>query len=258
MNWKYETYIVEQLLSLQSEMNLSEFSFEVETEQMFVKRKDYDSNTIYIVIKYLADSKSIGAVQQPVQMLILSEQNSLDIAKALFDKFASDYNWKVVIQDGEYIKQQYTSPVVLSNFNPVLYGYRSVMYMTANLFVMSNIIDFRKITIDDLEIEPLNFGLSYSMTPNTQQTTVEEIASSVKNVSTISFAITVAMQNNTFVNKILNIIGETASGNDSFEIKLYVDKDSDTPTITKTVKLISAQITTAVNQIPGIQVGLMK
>lgn len=263
MNWNYENYIISELIAIQKEEGLSDYNFKIETEQAFIKRKDYNENTIYIVIKYLADTKSVSSTMQPIQFLILTEQNSLDVTKVLFDKFATSHNWTVAPDTGtEYIKQQYTSPVVLSNFNPVLYGYRSVMYMTATLYIMEDIVDFGKVSIttdnEEVEVDAINLALSYSMSTNTQQIKSEEIASSEKTVSTLSITLSIPMKSSTLITKILGIINETEEGNDDFVIKLYEDSDDSTPTISKTMKLISAQITTAVNQIPSIQIGFMK
>lgn len=265
MNWNYENYIITELISLQSQMGLSDFNFEIETEEAFVKREDYNENTIYIIIKYLSDDKTSGAVIQPVQFLILSEQDQLDVAKAIFDKFATDHNFVAVIESTEYIKQQYTNPVVLSNFNPVMYGYRSVMYMTSNLYILTAIIDFKKITVKTvdmlkpIELHPLSLSLSYSMTTNTQQIKTEQIASSVKSASSLSISMNIPLQNNSFVNRVLNTINETRDGNLGYTIALFIALGSDaTPIISVSMKLISAQITTGINQVPGLQVGLMK
>lgn len=258
MNWNYEQYIMQELFDIQNDMKLSNFNFEIEEEQSFVKRKDYNENTIYIVIKYLQDDKTVGADTQPVQFLILTEQNSLDVAKTIFDKFAESHNWKVVIENNEYIKQQYTSPVVLSNFNPVLYGYRSVMYMTSNLYVIKDLIDFDFIQIKGVRVKPINFTLTYSMNPNTQQKKTEEIASSVKSTSTLGITITIPLQSNDFVNQILSIIGEKTNGNDAFAVVIKQKEEDSAYIVNTNMKLISAQIATAVNQIPSIVVGLLK
>lgn len=259
MNWNYESYILSKLTAIQREKELSDFNFEIETEQAFVKRKDYAENTIYIIIKYLSDSKQFGATTQPVQFLILSEQNSLEVAKILFSTFAKDYNWKVEIEGSEYIKQQYSEPVVLSNFNPVMYGYRSVMYMTATLTIMEDVLDVNEIWLnyneeDEQKLDCVAFNLAYTMNTNTQQLASEEIASSTKTVSTLAITLTIPFQEGTVVERFLNILDESENGDSYFSLTFKIGSDY----ITKDMKLTSAQLTTAINQVPALQLGFMK
>lgn len=258
MTFNYENYLVEKLIEIQNSEGLSNFNFVVEEEQIFVKRKDYEENTIYIVIKYLADNKQIGATTQPIQMLILSEQNQLDISRVLFSKFATDNNWVSFTSGTDFIKQQYSEPVVLSNFNPVMYGYRTVMYMMANLTIIEDVIDVKDLKIRGLgryyPIEATAFNLSYSMQPNTQQIKTEKIASSVKSVSSLSLSMTIPFTTNHLTTRIINILSENLSGDDIF----YISFELNGTVIGKNYKLISAQLVTAINQVPALQLGFIK
>lgn len=255
MNFNYKEYLINKLLDIQTDEGLSNFKFEVEEEQMFVKRKDYDEKTIYIVIKYLQDDKQIGATTQPIQMLILSEQNDLEVAKILFSKFATQNNWVSFTDGTDYIKQQYTDPVILSNFNPVLYGYRSVMYMTANLTIIFNVIDIKDLKLNNTEeINAVNFSLSYNMNTNTQQLKTEQISKSVKNASSLGITMTLPFTVNGISSKFISILGEESTGNDDFDISFKLNG----VTIRKNYKLISAQLVTAINQVPSLQLGFMK
>ena len=47
------------------------------SEQMFVKNGEFDSNKIYVVVKYFASTIEFGAEIRPVQILVLSEQNGV-------------------------------------------------------------------------------------------------------------------------------------------------------------------------------------
>jgi len=254
MNFDYEAYLLSKLTAIQEDQGLSDFNFEIETEQAFIKRKDYDPNTIYIIIKYLADNKQFNATQQPIQLLILTEQNSLDVSKIIFDKFTQDYNWKVEIQGTTYVKQQYSQPVVLSNFNPVAYGYRSVMYVSTTLYVLEGFIDVTDFKIDTKSIELINFSLNYSMTTNTQQKQGENIASSVKNVSSLTITISTPIVSGTLLTNISNTLSGSYSGNQNYTITYKIGTSS----FSYNMKLTSCQIITAPNQVPSLQLGFMK
>ena len=288
MKFDYNKILREKLYALQRELDLSEFNFDVVSEQEFIKKKDLLPNTIYVLTKNHQNDNSIGVDTQPVQILILSEQNSLDICKAVFTEFAKRYNFEAIsetyVEDDEtkniWIKQQYSDPVVLSNFNTVAYGYRSVLYVSATLYIMYDVIDIENVTVDGTKYIPLAFNMSYSMSTNTQQlpgSAGTYIASSLKTVSTFAITMTVPMLGNDFVKKVLNIIAETDDTNNtdlettdripyngnnpfviSFNCSMGESENSYKLTITKTMRLISAQLITAPNQVPSLQLGFMK
>ena len=281
MNFRYENYLASALNQLIED----DTKIEVDEEKAFLKIKDLDPSTIYVVLKYLTNDKEQGAETQPVQMMILAKDDTdetTQTTKELFKTFTDRYNWKVEYyqytdEDGthtEYVKQQYSDPVVLSNFNSVTFGYRSVLYVSVNLFLLDKVVDLRGLQIDSIDITALTFSLSYTMTPNTQQKPSEFIASSVKSVSGLSIALSTPMVENAVITKILSIMNETDvqlesentyGGNEDFEFSFYigqvlfgkVDSTDEDQKVLK-LKLISAQIMTSINAIPSIQLGFQK
>lgn len=271
MNFEYNTLLTQQLYSLQNTLALSDFKFSVDSEQAFLKKKDLDPNTIYVLTRDLQNENQIGVDTQPVQILILTEQNSLDIAKAFFSEFAKKYNWKVYSDSVNkiWVKQQYSDPVVLSNFNTVEYGYHSVLYMSANLFIMYDVVDLRSLYIDGEEFTVLSFDLAYSMNPNTQQLTGagKYISRSVKSVSTMALTITIPVVESGLITKILKILdeddGPTAGmddttaygGNEDFVFDFYLGEYHFED---KKFKLVSADFGAAVNDVPAVRLGFMR
>ena len=167
--YNYEEFLTRKLNIIKTELGYEDLTLEIATEQAFSKKKNLLPNTVYIVIKYLTADISYGAIAQPVQILCLSEQNSLEKTRLIFTKFAEDNNFLAEITNGIFTKHQYTTPVVLSNYEEVGYGYRSVLYMTATLNILENVLDVKNLTIDGESVSQLAFNLSYQMTPNTQQ-----------------------------------------------------------------------------------------
>ena len=263
MNYDYKYHLLQQLITLQTELGLSNFDFTIEEEQDFIKRKDYDPNTIYIVIKYLTDTKQVGASVQPVQLLILTEQNSLDVTKILFNNFSDSNNWHTYTytytDDSNnshtiYIKQQYSAPVVLSNFNPVLDGYHSVVYVSATLFVMEDYADVTELTIGLETIEAIDFSVNYSMTTNTQQVATQNISSSVKNVSTVNISLTIPTIYAGLIENIRKTLGGTNTGDEDYAISFKLGGT----TVSYNMKLISVNLVTAPNQVPSLKLGFIK
>lgn len=256
MNYDFISFLNNRLVNISQTLNL-EVDVKVSEEQTFAKMDELTPNSIYVVVKYLSSDIEYYAETMPIQILVLSEQNSLEKAQMLMNKFANDNNWQVIQENGTYIKQQYNSPVVLNNYTEVDYGYRSVLYVTGTLYIMENIVDVKNVTVDGEELKPLAFNISYSMSTNTQQLTTEEIASSLKTVSTFAITMTIAMReledHPGLITNVMKILNEQVSGNTPFVVKFDCGLE-----ITKTMRLISAQITSAPNQIPGLQLGFMK
>lgn len=254
MNFHYEDYLAEKLSLLQAEMELSDFKFFVEEEQMFVKHGGIlEEKAIYCVVKYMSSTLEIGSKTQPIQVIILTEQDSLSVAKAIFDKFAADYNWKVESSQGEFVKQQHSTPVVLSNFNEAAYGYRSVMYMSSTLYITENIADVTELKVDGEDVTPVTFSLNYSMTPNSQQMSDRPISQSVKSVSSLSIAMVIPCLRSAFLYKITDIMSEEVFGNENFYFSFKIGGVE----FSNRMKLISAQMISAPNQIPSLQLGFM-
>ena len=99
MSFNFENYLLQELHS---------DKVVVLNEQIFAKGGEFEPNKIYVVIKYLTSSIEFGAEIQPIQLLILTEQNSMQEAKELFDAYATSHNWLSFKIGNTFIKQQYS------------------------------------------------------------------------------------------------------------------------------------------------------
>lgn len=266
MNFDYNELLRKQLYTLQEKLGLSEYNFVVDSEQAFVKYDNLKENTIYVLTRKLQNDIQFGVDAQPVQILILSENNSLDVAKTFFGEFARTYNRQVYSNEDIWVKQQYTDPVVLSNFNTINFGYRTVLYISVQLYIMEDVVDLKDLKIDNVKYTVLTRDLSYSMTPNTQQMSQagDFISKSVKSVSGLSISITLPVISSALITKVLNIIDEnddestdlsdsqSFGGNENFYFDFYL---GDYHFENKKMKLIACNIGTAVNNIPAIRLG---
>lgn len=282
MSWDYNNLLRQQICSLQQTLGLNDYKFEVASEQDFLKYKNLDPHTIYVLTKVLPNDNGIGVNTQPLNIYILSEQNSLEVCQAFFTQFARTYNFREYSEKYDidtsvtpstyktiWVKQQYSDPVVMSNFNTVDYGYRSVLYMSVNLFIMDNVVDLHDLYIDGDEYRALTWDIAYSMTPNTQQITGENefISKSVKSISTLAITITLPVVESDLITKVLNIMdesddestddGDTLSygGNENFYFTFNLGKKSFQ---NKKMKLVSAELGTAIDNIPVIRLGFLK
>lgn len=253
--WDYEYFITEKLNQIKNTNNY-DINIEVASEQAFAKIKTFKPNTIYVIIKKLASTLTYNITTQPVQILTIAEQNQLDITKALLESFVNTYNWTTDLDNTTYVKQQYSSPVVLSNFNEVSYGYRSIVYVTGTLYVMEDVVDIDTLEIDGTEYKPLTFGFSYQMTGNTQAVGTSILAETVKSVATFTVTLSVPLLNDDLCNKVRQIMNGTLSGNTNFLFEITYT--TGTANIESNMKLINAQLQTAPNTAPSLNLSFMR
>lgn len=251
MNYHYEDFLTEKLNIIKRDLSIN-INIEVYEEQIFVKMREYTPNTIYVVIKYLSSDITLEASMQPIQLMVLSEQNSLELARTLFNEFAARFNWFVDIQNSIYTKHQYSTPVVLSNYEEISTGYNSMLYISGTLYIMEDVLDVKNLNINNVSVPLLSFNMSYSMGGNTQQMPSNNIASTIMDVSTVAFGLTLALKNNPIFGSIFSIINGQINGNFNFNISFAIgDIDFNFDT-----KLTSATLNTAPNQVPSMQIGL--
>jgi hypothetical protein len=267
MSFDFNELLRKQLYALQDELGLSNFNIEVDEEQSFLKNKNLLPNTIYVLTKKLQNNIEFGVDNQPIQMLVLSEQNSIEKTKLLFKTYANRYNWQMYIEDDTLVKQQYSEPVVLSNFNTVAYGYRTVLYMSVYLNIMTNVVDLKDLTIDDESVDAINFNISYATSLNTQQFDTDFIAKSVKSVTTMSITITIPVISSNLITKVLNILNESDTestdpldvtsygGNENFYFQFKLGNFQFNK---KAFKLTSADYGTAINNAPTIRLSFLR
>ena len=261
MDYKFEPYLTNKLTAIAVSLGYTDLKILVSEEQNFAKMEQLEPDNIYVVIRYLSSDIEYYAETLPIQILVMSEQNSLEKAQAIMNKFSNDNNWQLIIENGTHIKQQYNSPVVLNNYVEVGYGYRSVLYVTGTLYIMENVVDVTNVMIDGYgPYKPLSFNISYTMSTNTQQLANKYIATSLKTISTFALTMSIPMVHPDpdreyvdVVDRVVNILNGEDDGNEAFTISFTCGEQ-----FTKTMRLISVQIITAPNQVPGLQLGFME
>ena len=269
MGFDYEAYLNTEFNRIIDDLKESgkiesNIKIAISDEQAFLKSQ-LKSRTLYLVFKRLNGELTYGVTTQPYQLLLLSEENQLENAKLICDVFAESNNFTVFNDGTTYVKHTYQKPVVLSNFNEVQVGYRSVIYISAQLLILDNLLmllsgtngQLNKITIDSEVIDVIGFKINYTMTPDTQALPTAELAQSKKSTAGLSIAFSVALKNSSFNTKVLNIMKGSGTGyvtgNTSFAVSFKIG----TIDFSYSMKLISCQFMDDPEQAPGISVGLM-
>lgn len=112
------------------------YPIEVVDEQLFNKIEKNIPGKIYIVIKFLEATLNFGQIVFPITIQAMSEQDKLDVCYTLLFEFANKYNLKWT--DDKQIGQFYNAPYVLSNFNEVFEGFRSLLYVSGTFLITKN------------------------------------------------------------------------------------------------------------------------
>ena len=110
----------------------------VSNEQQYLNNapnKD-TKKTIYIVVKFGSAMTYFNQVALPLTITAMSEQNSCKICQKLLTEYAVKYSSE---EFEKGIQQIYESPSVLTNFNEVYTGFRSILSMTATFVILSGI-----------------------------------------------------------------------------------------------------------------------
>lgn len=308
--WNYNTYknwLRARLVEIKNTLDFQDYEIEVFNEQDYAKQRSIKAKTISVVTKFLSSSLVFQAKTQPIQLLVITEENSISVANSILTKFCEDWNFRVVINGKTYTKQMYSTPVVLSNFNLVGIGMRTVLYIGATLFILEDVMDITDVkvildysyvkkfsilttynkgdlvyygpataiyeckndnvlgawnssdwkvissnyTTDKKAIESMSATIGYTMSGDTQPFD-GGYAKTEKNFSTFVLTLNVACVENDFTKFCANIMNGASGGkgNETFKFSFKVGSINFT---NFEMKLVGCTITTAVNNVPSLQ-----
>ena len=148
--WNYDDYkkwLKNRLIEIKNALDFNDYNIDVFNEQDYAKNRSIDAKTITIVTKFLPSNIIFSAKTQPVQILVITEENSISVANSIVTKFCDDYNFSVSNTTDTYIKHIYSTPVVLSNFNLIGIGMRTVLYVGATLIILENVMDITNLKV---------------------------------------------------------------------------------------------------------------
>lgn len=257
MDFNFEEWLYKKLILVRASLSLEDYNFSIYSEQEWAKQGDIEPNCINVIVKYLSASKSFVSVVQPIQLVIISEENSLQVAQMIFTKFFSDYNWYLTKDENLAVKTQINSPVVISNFEVIGTGYRSALFQTLTLYLTENVLDVGTITYyEEASEEELNYitcSIAYAMSGDVKPFPNTPFAKTVRTLQTMVISLTIPMIGTSlFVKKILSIMSGSSSGDNVFGVGFQMGDEF----FNLELKLSSATITSAPNEIPSLIVGL--
>ena len=255
--WNYDYYkdwLKDRLVEIKNNLDFKDFNVEVYNEQDYAKNRSIKAKTITVIVKFLADNKIFSAKTQPIQMLVITEENGLSVANSIITKFCDTYNFAITTNGTTYIKHMYSSPVPLSNFNLIGIGLRTVLYVNTTLFILEDVRDINNLKIDNKSVDAMSITIGYTMSGDTQPFD-GGFAKTVKNFSTFVMTVNVACVKNDFTDKCIGIMkgNSTNKGNETFVVSFDVGKGSDKISFSLNMKMTGGTLTTAVNNVPSLQ-----
>lgn len=142
VNFKYVVDLIKEQIQTVLELDpeyYSQFIFDVVNEQYFVPDDEREPNRIFIVIKFSPAEVDYGQDIMPLTIQAISECNGLVAVQRLLLEYAQIFNLHILRRDGKTIYQNYTTPNVISNFDVIYEGFRSVLIMSGTFLLSSNI-----------------------------------------------------------------------------------------------------------------------
>jgi len=205
----------------------SQYDFVLSNEQQYVPEKDRSPRKIYIVVKFLEGTPFAGQNIIPININAIGEQNSVEICQRLLAEFVQQFNLKTTNDttvETTIIRQFYTTPQVVNNFNEVYAGFRTLFYVGGTMLIGegSNLIDeveyiFTKDETEKTEkVDFLSAQWSFDNQLDPQAYTgTKNRTKSIAKIGTLSISFVLYLKNNVFCNTILGI----AFGSDSYAPK---------------------------------------
>lgn len=175
-----------------------------------------------IVVSALSGTTTKNSATIPYQIDIIS--NDPDKIINLFTKLAKDYNMTTfrVISEGRFcdIYQTYNTPVIMDK--DIEYGdnHEVRVVVFANLYIMFNVSNIKKLTIDNEEIETLSGSLNYLAESSSNRISGQNLNKNKKKASTLTLTFRMITRDSVFGRKVFKVATGQLDGNTSFSIKI--------------------------------------
>jgi len=186
-------------------------NYEILDEQEFAN-KEVESNKIYIILASQQGTDFFRSSVLPVEINIISEDNTLKNAKILADTFGTEYTLAdtLINVENAYIQQAYTTPQVKSNFEEIDNGYRSIISFVGTFVVAYDIDSVQSITVDGELVKVTGFKVIFTASPDPQPFYISKArANTINKFGSFNINFSIESIHSNFLSKVNSIaIGE--------------------------------------------------
>lgn len=208
-----------------------------------------------IIIKEMPGSVYRDTVVKPIQLE--AHVKDLATAKGLIETFAKAYNNTDFMDEFDYVKQYYGTPMVLGNFNIMGANYSSVIIISGTLIISSNISDIKQILIDGEDYETSNRTVTYTTVVDNQAVDMSGYinASQIRN-GVVKVTFTMVSHGDTFTQKLRRIRRGELPINTTFTVRIIHTDNNDVEEYT--LRCDSHTINSSNSALPVLSVSFIK
>lgn len=214
----------------------------------------YNGEGNAIVIKYLSGTNFRDSKVQPIQLAIYT--TDIVATKQTLDSFTSQLNNSPFYDNTDYIQQIYSTPLLLTPFDPAGTNYIHQFIVSATLLISNNVSEIKQVFIDGVEYETTQRTLTYVGQVDNQRVSSSNLNTSNVTYGSMQFNCQMINKNNTLSNKIRLLRTNQLDIDTSFAIKLvYSDNDLEE---NYTMKLNNVTINSENQSLPILALAFVK
>lgn len=237
----YKTYIE----------GLSYFSGYTVTDEL---NYQYNGSGNALIIKYLNGTNYKDSKVQPIQLAVYT--NDLVATKATLDTFTKEKNNSPFVDNQDYVQQIYSTPMLLTPFDPTGNNYTHQFIINVTLLISSNVNEIKQVYIDGIEYETTQRTLSYTAQIDNQRNANAYLNTSNVTYGSLQFNCQMILKNNTLNNKLKLIRTNLSDLDTAFTIKLVYSANNTEETYT--MKLSNMTINSENQSLPILSLSFVK
>lgn len=215
---------------------------------------DYNGEGLAIVIKYLSGNHFQDSTIIPIQLAVYTD----DVAstKILLDSFTKSNNDTSFMQGFVYVRQFYSTPIVLGSFEDVGINYMTQFIVSGTLVVSENISDIKEVFIDDVKYMTTTRLLTYVGQPDNQRRSGQFLNETFVKFGMLKFSANLIHKASPLSTKIRRILTGNEDIDTNFKITLVYTENELTEEYT--MKLDSVNINSENQALPLMTVSFIK
>ena len=247
----YREVLATQLAETIEVLGLNEYSIVIDEEiAFFTHEQILEDKTIYCVIKELSGTNVLGTFVVPAELHIFTEENSVEIAKEIFDYYAKNYNQTTYTSGFDYLQEFLGTPEITSDFYEAGAGYRGIIELDATFLIYQNVCDIESVEIDGVSEDVIQTTFSYVGNADTKSFADERLQRTVISNGTKGIQIITPAKFTSLFQKAMSIHNGDLSVNSDFNIKITFRNNF---YIQGTYKLLNVDFSKKYGDLPAIQ-----
>lgn len=215
----------------------------------------YAGDLPLIIIRELQGSIFKDSVVQPIQLEV--HTTDTEATRALLLAFTKAYNDTSYNDGFDYVKQFYSTPMVIANFEVVANNFSSRIIVSVTLIISKNVSSIKRVLIDGEEYSTSSRNLVYATVPDNQAVDMSGVLNTtqIRNAN-LRFTCSMISRADTLGSKIRAIRKGISTINNSFVVKLIHSDNDDVEE--HTMKLASHTINDENSLLPILTVEFIK